>query len=104
MNDDDHRYGALRESYTFEYAVLEQADKYKNTHFAFETYDGYSWYLALGPLSNINAKYLHGSIPYWRSEERRVGKECRSRWSPYHYKKKPHTPHRPHPPHHNPSP
>src|ERR1039458_1586391 len=21
-----------------------------------------------------------------RSEERRVGKECRSRWSPYHYK------------------
>src|SRR5581483_12523892 len=24
----------------------------------------------------------------WRSEERRVGKECRSRWSPYHYKKK----------------
>jgi putative CocE/NonD family hydrolase len=65
MNDDDHRYGALRESYTFEYAVLEQADKYKNTHFAFETYDSYSWYLALGPLSNINAKYLHGSIPYW---------------------------------------
>src|SRR5256885_14497701 len=24
----------------------------------------------------------------WRSEERRVGKECRSRWSPYHLKKK----------------
>src|ERR1035437_2872898 len=23
-----------------------------------------------------------------RSGERRVGKECRSRWSPYHYKKK----------------
>src|SRR2546430_17487146 len=22
--------------------------------------------------------------PYHRSEERRVGKECRSRWSPYH--------------------
>src|SRR5258708_40320591 len=22
--------------------------------------------------------------PNWRSEERRVGKECRSRWSPYH--------------------
>src|SRR5260370_42482428 len=27
-------------------------------------------------------------IPHLRSEERRVGKECRSRWSPYHYKKK----------------
>src|SRR5476651_2348154 len=25
--------------------------------------------------------------PSWRSEERRVGKECRSRGSPYHYKK-----------------
>jgi putative CocE/NonD family hydrolase len=65
MNDDYHRYGALRESYAFEYAVLEQADKNKNTHFAFEIYDSYSWYLALGPLSNINARYLHGSLPYW---------------------------------------
>src|SRR5437016_10671946 len=28
------------------------------------------------------------TIGHWtRSEERRVGKECRSRWSPYHYKK-----------------
>ena len=67
MNDDDHRYGALRESYDFEYAVMEQADKSKNTHFAFETYDTYEWYLNLGPLSNINEKYLHGSIPYWNS-------------------------------------
>ncbi len=67
MNDDDHRYGALRESYAFEYAVYEQADKNANTHFDFETYDTYSWYLALGPLSNINAKYLHGTIPYWNS-------------------------------------
>jgi putative CocE/NonD family hydrolase len=67
MNDDDHRYGALRESYDFEYAVMEQADKGKNTHFDFETYDTYQWYLELGPLSNINAKYLHGSIPYWNS-------------------------------------
>jgi hypothetical protein len=65
MNDDDHRYGALRESYAFEYAVLEQADKNANTHFQFETYDTFSWYLALGPLANINARYLHDSIPYW---------------------------------------
>src|SRR3546814_15260734 len=32
------------------------------------------------------------TVIYGRSEERRVGKECvstcRSRWSPYHYKKK----------------
>ena len=62
MNDDDHRYGALRESYDFEYAVMEQSDKNKNSHFDFETYDTYQWYLDLGPLSNINAKYLHGSL------------------------------------------
>ena len=67
MNDDDHRFGALRESYDFEYAVMEQADKNANTHFQFETYDTYEWYLNLGPLSNINSKYLHGSIPYWNS-------------------------------------
>jgi putative CocE/NonD family hydrolase len=67
MNDDDHRFGALRESYDFEYAVMEQADKNANTHFNFETYDSYKWYLDLGPLSNINSKYLHGSIPYWNS-------------------------------------
>src|SRR3712207_9462640 len=24
------------------------------------------------------------ALAEWRSEERRVGKECRSRWSPYH--------------------
>ena len=28
--------------------------------------------------------FFHGSNLFFRSEERRVGKECRSRWSPYH--------------------
>jgi hypothetical protein len=65
MNDDFHRYGALRESYAFEYTVMEQSDKNSNTHFDFETYDSYEWYLALGPLTNINGKYLHGKIPVW---------------------------------------
>ena len=32
---------------------------------------------------NVEAKVLVRTYPY-RSEERRVGKECRSRWSPYH--------------------
>ena len=27
---------------------------------------------------------MDGKGRCWRSEERRVGKECRSRWSPYH--------------------
>ena len=29
-------------------------------------------------------RYDNGVWTYTRSEERRVGKECRSRWSPYH--------------------
>ena len=28
--------------------------------------------------------YPDGNVRFGRSEERRVGKECRSRWSPYH--------------------
>src|SRR3990172_8828217 len=28
--------------------------------------------------------FLTEARKYYRSEERRVGKECRSRWSPYH--------------------
>src|SRR5712675_53044 len=37
-----------------------------------------------------NTIWLTADVHYTaaRSEERRVGKECRSRWSPYHYKKK----------------
>ncbi|HET9743366.1 MAG TPA: CocE/NonD family hydrolase [Terriglobales bacterium] len=65
MNDDMHRYGALRESYAVEYSVMEQSDKNSNTHFAFDDYDTYKWYLDLGPLTNVNRVYLHDKIPYW---------------------------------------
>src|SRR2546429_10030233 len=36
---------------------------------------------ALGPLGSF---VRTDRVPRHRSEERRVGKECRSRWSPYH--------------------
>ena len=32
----------------------------------------------------IGEKGGRDKLGVWRSEERRVGKECRSRWSPYH--------------------
>ena len=34
--------------------------------------------------SIFKAAFLSDSYKTTRSEERRVGKECRSRWSPYH--------------------
>jgi uncharacterized protein len=65
INDDDHRYGALRLSYHFEYAVLEETDKNANTNFEFDRWDTYEWYLAAGPLSTLNDKYLHGKVRNW---------------------------------------
>ena len=67
MNDDFHRFGALRLSYAFEYAVLEQADKNKNTHFEFPVHDTYEWYLKAGPLKDLNKTHLRGSVPFWNS-------------------------------------
>ena len=32
----------------------------------------------------VKAYHLSTAKKHLRSEERRVGKECRSRWSPYH--------------------
>ena len=46
-------------------------------------------FMSLGPFLAKNPKYtqqnlLERIVEAERSEERRVGKECRSRWSPYH--------------------
>src|SRR3712207_1102635 len=38
----------------------------------------------LGGFESIFASVVAPALGRWRSEERRVGKECRSRWSPYH--------------------
>ena len=37
-----------------------------------------------GPIAKQAEQRYFGDILPSRSEERRVGKECRSRWSPYH--------------------
>src|ERR1017187_7570907 len=36
------------------------------------------------PTEAVLIRHAGGSAAHFRSEERRVGKECRSRWSPYH--------------------
>ena len=65
INDDFHHQGAFRLSYGFEYSALLEASKEKNTHFEFDQYDTYSWYLSLGALSNANTRYFHEKMPTW---------------------------------------
>jgi putative CocE/NonD family hydrolase len=65
VNDDFHHNGAFRLSYGFEYSALLESAKEKNTNFEFDQYDTYSWYLALGALSNANARYFHEKLPTW---------------------------------------
>jgi hypothetical protein len=65
MGDDFHHNGAFRLSYGYEYATMVEAEKQANKHPDFDYYDTYEWYLRLGALSNINAKYAHGTLPTW---------------------------------------
>jgi hypothetical protein len=64
LGDDFFHNGAFRLSYGFEYASSMESSK-ETQQFEFDRYDTFDWYLALGPLSNVNARYLHGGIPTW---------------------------------------
>jgi uncharacterized protein len=66
LGDDFHHNGAFRLSYGFEYAALMETGK-TNFQFQFNRYDTYTWYLELGPLSNVDAIYLHGKLPTWEN-------------------------------------
>jgi putative CocE/NonD family hydrolase len=64
LGDDFFHNGAFRLSYGFEYATRMETSK-EQVPFEFDRYDTFDWYLALGPLSNVNATYLKGRIPTW---------------------------------------
>jgi hypothetical protein len=64
LGDDFHHNGAFRLSYGFEYASMMETGK-TSFHFHFDRDDTFEWYLALGPLANVNAKYLEGRVPTW---------------------------------------
>ena len=66
MGDDFFHNGAFRLSYGFEYAALMETTR-ENFTFQFDQFDLYNWYLRLGPLSNVNAKYFHGKLPTWNN-------------------------------------
>ena len=64
IGDDFHHNGAFRLSYGFEYAAMMESSK-ENTKFAFDVPDTYEWYLRVGPLPQINRRYLHEAYPTW---------------------------------------
>ena len=64
LGDDFHHNGAFRLSYGFEYAAMMETGK-TSSPFHFDRDDTFDWYLALGPLANANARYLHGNMPTW---------------------------------------
>ena len=66
LGDDFHHNGAFRLAYGFEYSYMTEAGK-ENTFFPFDEYDQYTWFLNLGPLSNVNKLYFHNKIPTWNN-------------------------------------
>jgi putative CocE/NonD family hydrolase len=66
LGDDFHHNGAFRLSYGFEYSFALESSKLTE-RFQFDRYDTYQWYLRLGALSNVDAKYFHGKVPTWNN-------------------------------------
>lgn len=66
IGDDFHHNGAFRLSYSFAAAV--GLDTWKSPLGLYiDKRDEYEWFLNVGPLSNINDKYLHGISPTWNA-------------------------------------
>ena len=75
-------------SFTLPYNIYAKDNSFLNTPENFKIYfikD--AWHVGIVfPVNNITESQLSilRNFKKYRSEERRVGKECRSRWSPYH--------------------
>jgi hypothetical protein len=70
QGDDFHRNGALWLPHLFNFMAWFGAPRPKPTAswptpFSHGTSDGYAFFLRLGPLSNANSRYFHGTIPFW---------------------------------------
>lgn len=66
IGDDFHHNGAFRLSYGLEYTYLMESSK-ENSDISsmIDRYDMYDWYLNLGALSNVDAKYFKKKLPTW---------------------------------------
>jgi putative CocE/NonD family hydrolase len=66
IGDDFHHNGAFRLSYGFEYAyMMESSKEISDVSKVIDRFDAYEWYLELGSLANVNAKYFHNRLPTW---------------------------------------
>src|SRR3989449_8406277 len=82
-----HVYAAGLHDYRFKQMEYTLPDEYKDEHELERQRKIHDSLIAMG-LQLISDSYLdviaRRAEAAGRSEERRVGKECRSRWSPYH--------------------
>ncbi len=70
LGDDFHHNGAFRLSYGFEYTyMMETSKEVASASQVVDKRDEYEWYLNLGPLSNVDPKYLHDKYPTWNDFE-----------------------------------
>jgi putative CocE/NonD family hydrolase len=65
LGDDFFHQGAFRLSYGFEYAGDMELSNNSSVPLPISSWDTYDWYLNLGPLSNVDAKYFKGKVPTW---------------------------------------
>jgi len=70
IGDDFHHNGAFRLMYTFGWlsgnaVVRSSPSEKRGVRFDFGTTDGYKFFLELGPVSNVDKKYFHESVPTW---------------------------------------
>lgn len=70
IGDDFHHNGAFRLMYTFDWLVNAAWPRTRPTtvippRFQYGTPDGYKFFMDLGPVSNINKRYLHNRVPTW---------------------------------------
>ena len=65
IGDDFFHFGAFRLGPSAELPYLFDFDPKQNSRFPFDQIDTYEFFLDLGPLSNMNRKYLKGVSPTW---------------------------------------
>jgi len=63
QGDDFFHNGAFRLSYGFEYVAAVDGQRF--TPFDFDRLDTYEWFLRLGGLANVDARYFHRAKPAW---------------------------------------